>query len=138
MISKVSHVPLLVGDQQEALAWYTEKLGFEVRAHQPFPGSPENLWITVAPPGQTDIEILLQPPEWGTEGDAESRAQLIGKAPGFVLETTDCRQDYEELSARGVHFVDPPMEMPWGISALFVDLYGYVHTLVEPRQFQAE
>ena len=63
---------------------------------------------------------------------------MIGKTPGFVLETMDCRQDYEELSARGVHFVDPPMEMPWGISALFVDLYGYVHNQVEPRQFQAE
>jgi catechol 2,3-dioxygenase-like lactoylglutathione lyase family enzyme len=133
MISKVSQVSLLVRDQQEALAWYTEKLGFEVRANDPFPGSPDSRWITVAPPGQTDLEIVLQPPEWGMEGDAESRAQLIGKMPGFVLASTDCRKDYEELTAKGVQFTSPPEDLPWGVSALFVDLYGYAHNLVETR-----
>lgn len=133
MINKVSHVALLVRDQQEALKWYTEKLGFEVKSNQPFPGNPEAQWITVAPAGQAELEVILQPPEWGPEGEPADRLPLIGKAPGFVLESTDCRKDCEELAARGVQIIDPPMEMPWGISALFVDLYGYVHNLVEPR-----
>jgi catechol 2,3-dioxygenase-like lactoylglutathione lyase family enzyme len=133
MINKVSHVALLVRDQQEALEWYTDKLGFEVRSNEPFPNNPEIQWITITPPGQTELEVILQPPEWGPEGEPEDRANLIGKAPGFVLETTDCRKDYKELTAKGVDFIDPPMEMPWGVSALLVDLYGYVHNLVEPR-----
>lgn len=133
MINTVTHVSLLVGDQHEALAWYTEKLGFEVRANDPFPDNPDYRWITVAPPGQTDLQIILQPPEWGPAGNTESRAQLIGKSPGFVLGSTDCRRDYEELTAKGVQFISPPEDVPWGVSAVFVDLYGYVHNLVETR-----
>jgi len=90
-------------------------------------------WVTVASPEQTDVEIILQPPEWGPEGDAESRAAQIGQAPGFVLASTDCHMDYEALAESGVQVIDPPMEMPWGISALFADLYGYAHNLLEPR-----
>jgi catechol 2,3-dioxygenase-like lactoylglutathione lyase family enzyme len=135
MISKVTHVALLVRDQEEALAWYTEKLGFEVRSNEPFPGDPEHQWITIAPPGQEGLEIILQPPEWGPEqGGVEQREALIGQAPGFVLETTDCQKDYEELQAKGVTFTGPPMEMPWGISAVFFDLYGYMHNIVESRE----
>lgn len=133
MITKVSHLSLLVRDQRQALAWYTEKLGFEVRSNDPFPDNPDYRWVTVAPSGQTDVEIILQPPEWGPEGDAESRTALIGQAPGLVLTSTDCRRDYEDLSAKGVKFISPPEEVPWGVSALFVDLYGYVHNLVEAR-----
>jgi catechol 2,3-dioxygenase-like lactoylglutathione lyase family enzyme len=136
MINQVTHVSLLVRDQEEALAWYTEKLGFEVRADDPFPDNPHFRWVTVAPPGQTGLEIILQPPQWGPEGDAESRAEMIGKPPGFVLGSTDCRKDYQDLTARGVQFISPPEDVPWGVSALFVDLYGYVHNLVETRQAQ--
>jgi catechol 2,3-dioxygenase-like lactoylglutathione lyase family enzyme len=135
MISRLSHVALLVRDQQEALDWYTQKLGFEVRSDEPFPNNPEARWVTVAPAGQTDLEVLLQPPEWGPEGEPGDRAGLVGKAPGFVLASTDCRRDYEDLKARGVEFTGPPMEMPWGVSVVFFDLYGYVHNLVETRSF---
>jgi len=131
MINKITHVPLLVKDQEEALAWYTEKLGFEIRANDPFPNNPEYRWITIAPPGQTEVEFLLQPPEWGTEGDPESRAGMVGKTPGFVLQSTDCHKDYETLTAKGVQFISPPEDLPWGVSALFADLYGYVHNLLE-------
>lgn len=134
MIEKVAYVLLLVRDQQEALTWYTEKLGFDMRANDPFPDNSQSRWITIAPPGQKEIEIVLQPPEWGAEGNLEDRKQLIGKAPGFILSSTDCRKDYEELSARGVRFLNPPTEEPWGISAFLVDLYGYVHNLVESRE----
>lgn len=131
MIEKVTHVSLLVPDQQEAKIYYTETLGFVLKADDPFPGDPSNRWITVAPPGQTDIEVILQPPDWGTGGDKARRETLIGKYPGFVLTSSDCRKDYEDLSAKGVIFISPPEELPWGISALFADKYGYVHNLLE-------
>ena len=131
MIEKVTHVSLIVPDQREAKTYYTEILGFVVKSDDPFPDDPGNRWITVAPPGQMDVEIVLQPPAWGPEGDAASRTELIGKYPGFVLGTSDCRQDYEDLSAKGVYFISPPEDVPWGVSALFVDKYGYVHNLVE-------
>jgi hypothetical protein len=57
---------------------------------------------------------------------------LIGKSPGFVLASTDCRKDHEEMTAKGVQFISPPEDEPWGVLALFVDLYGYVHNLLEP------
>jgi catechol 2,3-dioxygenase-like lactoylglutathione lyase family enzyme len=133
MISRVTHVPLLVRDQQEALNWYTEKLGFEQRADDPFPNDPENRWVTISPKGQADLEIVLQPPHWGPGGDAEARAEMIGKQPGWVIVTDDCRKECKELETKGVTIVDPPMEMPWGVSALVADLYGNVHNLLEPR-----
>jgi catechol 2,3-dioxygenase-like lactoylglutathione lyase family enzyme len=133
MIGKVTHIPLLVRDQQEALDWYTEKLGFVLKSDDPFPDNPDARWITIAPPDQQEIEIILQPPEWGTTCDVEERAAMIGKMPGFVLVTDDMEEAYEELTAKGVTFVDDPMEMPWGKSALFADLYGHVHNLLEPR-----
>lgn len=133
MINRIAHVPLLVRNQDEALKWYTEKLDFAVRSNDPFPGGDEFRWVTVGPKDQPDIEIVLQPPEWGADGDPASRAALIGKAPGWVVTTDDCQKAYETLAERGVKFVSPPEEMPWGISALFEDLYGTVHNLLEPR-----
>jgi predicted enzyme related to lactoylglutathione lyase len=58
---------------------------------------------------------------------------MVGKAPGWVITTDDCRQDYEAFKSRGVKFVSPPEELPWGISAVFEDLYGHQHNLLEPR-----
>lgn len=133
MINRITHVSLLVRDQDEALKWYTEKLDFVVRSNDPFPGGGEFRWVTIAPRDQPDVEVVLQPPEWGPGGDSASRVQMIGKAPGWVVTTDDCRKAYETLTARGVTFLGPPEEMPWGISALFEDLYGTVHNLLEPR-----
>lgn len=133
MISKVTHVPILVRDQQEALDWFTNKLGFEVRANDPFPDNPEHTWITVAPPGQSELEIVLQLPLWGSEGNPQDRGQMIGKQPGFVMVTDNCKKECEELKARGVIVVDEPMDMPWGVSALIADLYGNVHNILEPK-----
>lgn len=133
MITKVTHVSLLVRDQEEALEWYTEKLGFEKRADDPFPEG-EGRWITIAPKSQPDLEIVLEPPDWGL-GDAEVKLQMVGKTPGWVIATDDCRGDYETFKSRGVKFVSPPEELPWGISAVLEDLYGNQHNLLESRQF---
>lgn len=131
-MDKVTHVSLLVHDQQEALDWYTEKLGWKVIADMPFPGDDSSRWITLAPPGQSEIEVVLEPPEWGISGDAAAKAALVGKTPGFVIGTDDCRSEVEALRSRGVQIVSEPQEMPWGISAVFVDLYGHAHNLLQP------
>lgn len=131
-MQKISHVSLVVRDQQEALDWYTAKLGWVVVSDAPFPGDDSNRWVTVAPPGQTEIEVVLQPPQWGPAGSVEERTAQIGNGPGFVIVTDDCRGECEALSAAGVQVIDPPSQVPWGVSALFVDLYGYVHNLLEP------
>lgn len=135
MIKQITHVSLLVRDQQEALEWYTSKLGFEKRSDDPFPEG-EGRWITVAPADQSEVEVVLEPPEWGLDADVEAKLQLVGKTPGFVLMTEDCRGDHETLSGRGVKFVSPPEEMPWGISAVFEDLYGHQHNLLESFSFE--
>ena len=130
-MERITHVSLLVRDQQEALDWYTEKLGWVVKANDPFPGDESNRWITVAPPGQTEIEVVLQPPAWEPGGDAASRAAQVGKGPGFVITTDDCRGEIETLRSRGVQIVSEPEELPWGISAVFLDLYAYAHNLLQ-------
>jgi catechol 2,3-dioxygenase-like lactoylglutathione lyase family enzyme len=131
-MEKITHVALIVADQQEALDWYTEKLGWVVKSDEPFPGGMPGRWITVAPAGQTEIEVVLQPPEWGPEGDIESRTAQIGKGQGFVIVTDDCRAEAKTLAGRGVQFVSEPEEMPWGVSAVFLDLYGHAHNLLQP------
>jgi len=132
MIKQVALVSLIVEDQEEALQWYMAKLDFEKRADEPFPGG-GGRWLTIAPKEQQEVEIVLQPPEWGLGDEVAERKALLGKMPGWVLISDDCQQDYETFKARGVTFVSPPEELPWGISAVFEDLYGYQHNLLEPR-----
>lgn len=117
-IERVTRMSLLVKEQNEALRWYTEVLGFEKRGDD---RSRKGFWwLTVAP----KIVLLL--------ADKES-LPLVGKQPTSVVATRDCRGTYEELKARGVKFVSPPMETTWGVSAVFVDLYGNGYNLIEPK-----
>ncbi len=131
MITKVTHISLLVRDQEEALKWYTEKLDFENQDDGPFPDN-SGRWLTISPKRQPDLQIVLQPPEWGLGTNPETRAKQIGQTPGWILATDDCRRDYEILQSRGVEFISPPEEMPWGISAVFKDLYGNLHNMIQP------
>ncbi len=134
MIVRISHVTILVRDQDEALAWYTGKLGFEKRADTVF-GSGLR-WLTVAPKGQPHPQIVLQKPmpELHRERAKEMDA-LVGEGTMWALETEDCRKAFAELSSRGVRFTSPPEEMPWGITAVFTDLYGNPFMLLEPRAY---
>lgn len=138
MISHVSHVPLLVRDQEEAKRWYTEKLGFEVRSDSPFPGNNEARWVTIGPKEQPNLEIVLQPAEWGMSGDPAERVAMIGKQPGWVVLTENCVETCGNLKEQGVKIISEPMEMPWGMSAVFEDLYGNQHNLVGPLPSAAE
>lgn len=117
-IDKLSTVTIAVRDQDEALEWYTGLLGFEKRMDQSGDGF---RWLTVAPPQQAEVEFLLA--SWFPD--------RVGKNATWVLSTRDCRSGYEELSHKGVEFEHGPEVRPWGIEAVFVDLYGNKYALVQ-------
>jgi predicted enzyme related to lactoylglutathione lyase len=126
---RISTAQVWVHDQDEALDFYTRKLGMEVRADATLPEMGDFRWLTVGPAGQPDIAIVLMAIPGEPVIDAESADQIRtlmakGFAGTIFLETDDCRAAYEELSARGVEFVDLPTEMPYGIDASFRDPSG--------------
>jgi hypothetical protein len=115
---RVSTVTIAVDDQDEALVWYTEKLGFEKKMDV---RSLQFRWLTVAPPQQVDVEFLLA--SWFPD--------RVGKNATWVLSTRDCQGGYEELKGKGVEFSQKPELRPWGIEAIFADLYGNKYALVQ-------
>ena len=123
---KISTAQLWVNDQEEALAFYTEKLGFEVRADVTLPELGNFRWLTVGPAGQPDIAIVLMaipgPPVMDAE-TAEQVRDLMAKgfAGAIFLTTDDVYADYEQLKSRGVEFSEQPEERPYGIDAGFRD-----------------
>lgn len=132
MLERVTHVSLIVRDQQEALDWYTDKFGFEVVTDTQMPEG-NGRWLTVAPPSQAEIEIVLEPLTWGLSGDeADKKRELVG-SQGFVFAVDQMQATMDQLRRNGVTIVSEPEETPWGISALVEDLYGNVHNLVQPR-----
>jgi catechol 2,3-dioxygenase-like lactoylglutathione lyase family enzyme len=135
---KVAHVHLWVHDQEEALAFYTEKLGMEVRADVTLPEMGGYRWLAVGPVGQPDLAIVLDaipgPPAMDA-GTAEQVRDLMAKgwAGTVFLTTDDARASYEELSGRGVDFVGEPEERPYGIDSYFRDPSGNPIRLMELR-----
>src|SRR3954467_11689112 len=110
---KIAHAQLWVHDQDEALAFYTQKLGFEVRADVTVPEMGDFRWLTVGPAGQDDIAIVLMaipgPPVMdGDTADQVRDLMAKGFAGTVFLRTDDCQASYEELTARGVEFSEPP------------------------------
>lgn len=135
MITRVSHFPVYVVDQDRAKAFYTEKLGFELRADERL-GTFR--WLTVGPKGQPDIQITLMCLGQTPALDEDSRAALrqlveAGKLGACVFQTQDCRKTYEELKERGVVFSSPPTERPYGIEAVFRDDSNNWFSLTQPR-----
>jgi catechol 2,3-dioxygenase-like lactoylglutathione lyase family enzyme len=126
---RIANAQLWVHDQDEALAFYTEKLGMEVRSDVTLPELGDFRWLTVAPPGQDDFAIVLMaipgPPVMDAATVNEVRALMAKGFAGTVFLTTDdCQASYEELSARGVEFSELPEERPYGIDAGFRDPSG--------------
>jgi predicted enzyme related to lactoylglutathione lyase len=135
MIIKHSHSTVYVTDQDRAKAFYTEKLGFEVRDDVRMG---DFRWLTVAPKTQPDACIVLYMIRSGPMMTEEQATQLrglleAGVLGGGVLETDDCRRDYDELTARGVTFVREPKEMPYGIEAVMRDDSGNFFSMVQRR-----
>jgi uncharacterized glyoxalase superfamily protein PhnB len=139
---RISTAQLWVHDQDEALAFYTEKLGMEVRADVTLAEMGNFRWLTVGPAGQDDIAIVLMaipgPPVLSDEAAAQVR-DLMGKgfAGTVFLTTDDCRASYEELKARGVEFTEAPEERPYGIDSGFRDPSGNSFRLTEVKELSA-
>jgi uncharacterized glyoxalase superfamily protein PhnB len=135
---KIANAQLWVHDQDEALAFYTEKLGMEVRNDVTLAEMGDFRWLTVSPPGQEDVAIVLMAIPGPPVMDAESAEQLrTVMAKGFAgtvfLTTDDCHASYEELRARGVEFSEPPEERPYGIDSGFRDPSGNSIRLTEVK-----
>jgi uncharacterized glyoxalase superfamily protein PhnB len=126
---RIGTAQLWVHDQDEALAFYTEKLGFEVRNDVTIPELGDFRWLTVSPAGQEDVAIVLMAIPGAPVMDEETQEQVRtlmskGVAGTVFLITEDCRASYEELKARGVEFTEEPEERPYGIDSGFRDPSG--------------
>jgi uncharacterized glyoxalase superfamily protein PhnB len=126
---KIANAQLWVHDQDEALAFYTEKLGFEVQADVTLPEMGDFRWLTVGPAGQEDVSIVLMAIPGQPVMDAETAEQVRDlMAKGFAgtvfLTTDDCQASYEELKGRGVEFTEAPEKRPYGIDSGFRDPSG--------------
>lgn len=126
---KIANAQVWVHDQDEALTFYTEKVGMEVRADVTLPEMGDFRWLTVGPPGQEDVSIVLMaipgPPVFEEETVAQIEALMAkGVSGGVFLTTDDCQATYEELLARGVEFTETPEQRPYGIDCGFRDPSG--------------
>jgi catechol 2,3-dioxygenase-like lactoylglutathione lyase family enzyme len=129
MLKQLTNVQVWVHDQDEALAFYTEKLGFELRDDVTVSEMGNFRWLTVGVPGQPDVALALMAVPGPPVFDDETRGQIMalmakGAAGGLFFTTDDCRASYEELSGRGVEFQQEPTEQPYGIDAGFRDPSG--------------
>lgn len=134
MITKLSHATLFVLDYEQARAFYVDKLGFEVRTDVRMDHGFR--WLTVSPKQQPDIEIILYQPLPMGQMDQEAVDQLRallerGLMGGGVFETDDCRRDYQQMQAKGVEFIRPPLQTPYGLEALFKDGCGNWFSLTQ-------
>ena len=136
---KIANAQLWVHDQNEALDFYTKKLGWEVRADVTLEELGNFRWLTVGPPGQEDFSIALM----AIPGEPVMDAQTAGEvknlmSKGFAgtvfLTTDDVRSDYEELKGRGVEFTEAPEERPYGIDSGFRDPSGNALRLTQVNE----
>lgn len=140
---KISITQLWVHDQEVALKFWTENVGMEVREDVSLPELGDFRWLTVGPPGQDDISIVLMAVPGPPVMDETTRAQVLdlvakGFASTVFLTTDDCQATYEELSARGVEFNEPPHEMPYGIDSGFRDPSGNSVRLTQRIELTAD
>jgi catechol 2,3-dioxygenase-like lactoylglutathione lyase family enzyme len=139
MIQKLTHTTIYTLDQNDAFDFYVTKLGFEVRTD----AAMENgfRWLTVGPKSQPDLEIVLMPvdnPRMGPEKTKVLREAIqMGLVGGGVFSCADCRKTYEELSAKGVEFTQPPTDRFYGVEALFKDPSGVWFSLTQPKPWSA-
>jgi catechol 2,3-dioxygenase-like lactoylglutathione lyase family enzyme len=137
MIRRQSHSTIYVIDQEEALEFYRDKLGFEVRTDMPM--TDDLRWLTLSPKGQPDLEIVLMQiapgPALSAETAEEMKALVKSGALGIgVFETDDIHGDHERLSKLGVEFVSPPREQFYGIEAVVKDNSGNWFSLTQRQE----
>jgi uncharacterized glyoxalase superfamily protein PhnB len=136
---QIGSAQLWVHDQDEALEFYTKKVGMEIRGDVTVPELGNFRWLTVGAPGQGDVAVTLMaipgPPVMDEQTAKEVRALMAkGFAGTIFLVTDDCRAAYEEMRGRGVEFTEAPEERPYGIDCGFRDPSGNSLRLTEPRE----
>jgi catechol 2,3-dioxygenase-like lactoylglutathione lyase family enzyme len=139
MITNVSLVTVYCLDQTETRDFYVHVLGFEARTDISM--GEGFRWVTVAHPSQPELEITLMTPGPPLEPDAADfvRGQLEkGQMGGLGLRVDDCKKTYDELSAKGVTFLQEPSDRPYGVEAVMRDNTGNWLVLVEPKEFAPE
>jgi uncharacterized glyoxalase superfamily protein PhnB len=139
VIQRQSHSTIYVTDQEEALEYYRDTLGFEVRTDMPMTEGGEIRWLTLSPKGQPDLEIILMPITPGPMFSAETAEQMRtlverGALGVGVFETDNIHGDYERLSKQGVEFVSPPEETFYGIEAIVKDNSGNWFSLTQRQK----
>jgi catechol 2,3-dioxygenase-like lactoylglutathione lyase family enzyme len=139
MITRLSHVTLFVNNQEEAKQFYVGKLGFDVRTDHTMDGGFR--WLTVGPPAQPELEIVLLEPKPGPmlDEEAASAVRLLlrkGVMGAGVFNVDDCRKTYEELKKRGVQFKAAPEERFYGIEAVMTDGVGNWFSMTQPKEWK--
>jgi catechol 2,3-dioxygenase-like lactoylglutathione lyase family enzyme len=129
MSLSIATVSLVVADYDEAIAFYCERLGFELVADTDMGDGKR--WVVVAPPGRTGAQLLL------AKADGEAQRAAIGNQGGgrvmFFLNTADFERDHAAMTARGVRFLEAPRHEAYGSVAVFEDLYGNKWDLIQPK-----
>ena len=129
MVQHIATIAIVVGDYDEAIAFYVERLGFELVEDSDLGGGKR--WVLVAPAGGVGPRLLL------AQAADERQAARVGDQTGgrvfLFLHTDDFRRDHAAMTERGVRFREEPREEPYGIVAVFEDLYGNLWDLIEPR-----
>jgi uncharacterized glyoxalase superfamily protein PhnB len=136
---RIGSAQLWVHDQDEALEFYTKKVGMEIRSDVTVPELGNFRWLTVGAPGQGDVAVTLMaipgPPVMDEQTAKEVRALMAkGFAGTIFLVTDDCRAAYDDMRGRGVEFTEAPEERPYGIDCGFRDPSGNSLRLTEPRE----
>jgi predicted enzyme related to lactoylglutathione lyase len=136
---KISTAQLWVHDQDEALDFYTRKVGWEVRSDVTVPELGNFRWLTVSPEGQEDFSVVLMAipgPPVMDDGTGQQVRELMGKgfAGTVFLTTDDVQASYEELRGRGVEFTEAPEQRPYGIDSAFRDPSGNSIRLMQPQE----
>lgn len=138
MITNISLISVFVDDIDEALAFYTGKLGFVLNSDVKLP---DFRWCTVHHADHPELELQLALP--GPPLDEESTAAVQrmmakGTMHGFGIATDDCRKTFAELTAKGVEYIQEPSDRPYGVEAVLRDNSGNWLVLVEQRPYTAE
>jgi len=132
MIERVSHVTVLVRDSDEALDFYTNKLGFEKVEDSKMPSG--DRWLTVAPKAGKDVQIVLQEPGAAFGDRAGEMMKRVGQGTTWAFKVDDCKKTCDELQRKGVKILSPPMDLGFAIEATFADLYGNPYILMQPSR----
>ena len=127
MMQHLANVALIVSDYDEAIAWYTQVLGFDLLQDTDLGDGKR--WVRVSPPGATGTSLLLA--QAATEAQRGRIGDQVGGRVGFFLHTDDFATDYAALTGRGVRFAEEPRQESYGTVAVFVDLYGNRWDLVQ-------